>query len=467
MLQRATGGKTIDNCFVPQRITGGIRMNLLDIVREAGVIGAGGAGFPTHVKLASKSEYILLNGAECEPLLRVDQQLMEFFPNEVIKGFEAAGKFISASKAIIGIKGKHKEVISILRKRIDALQVADFIEVKELPDIYPVGDEQVLVYELTGRVVPEMGIPIQVGCVVINTETALNIYNASMGESVTEKYITVAGDIPKRLTIKVPIGTPIIDVLKLSGIENFDDYAIIDGGPMMGPVMSNIDGYVTKKNKGFVILKKQHSLIRRKSMNMEQARRVNRSSCEQCRMCTDMCPRFLIGHNMQPHKMMTALNYALTDVEGQKVSQLCCQCNLCELFSCPAGLYPKSANLYFKEKLAKQKIRYKPMQSEFVSRKSREYRLVPSKRLVARLGLHDFDKPAPMTKVEINPELIHIATSQHVGAPAVTVVSVYDHVQLGQAIGKIPEGSLGATIHASISGTVVECGNDFIVIRRD
>jgi len=457
----------INNSYVPQRTTGGVRMSLLDMVREAGVIGAGGAGFPTHVKLASKSEYILLNGAECEPLLRVDQQLMELFPDEVIKGFEAAGKLVGAKKALIGIKDKHKEVISILRERIKKLQVGDFIEVKELSDVYPAGDEQVLVYEMTGRIVPEMGIPIQVGCVVVNTETALNIYHASMGEPVTEKYITVAGDIPKRLTVKVPVGTPIIDVLKLSGVENFDDYSVIDGGPMMGPVMSNLDGYVTKKNKGFVILKKNHFLIRKKSMNLEQARRVNRASCEQCRMCTDMCPRYLLGHNVQPHKMMRALNYALTDVEGQKVSQLCCQCNLCELFSCPVGLYPKSANLYFKEKLAQQNIKYKPMQSEYASRKSREYRLVPSKRLVARLGLHDFDKKAPMTEVEIKPEFVHIATRQHVGAPAVPVVSAFDHVQLGQLIGKIPEGSLGAAIHASISGTVVESGNDFITIRRD
>ncbi|MGH4120548.1 4Fe-4S dicluster domain-containing protein [Clostridium sp.] len=442
-------------------------MSLLDMVREAGVIGAGGAGFPTHVKLASNCEYILLNGAECEPLLRVDQQLMKLFPDEIIKGFVAAGKFVSASKALIGVKGKHKEAICILRDRIEALQVSDFVEVKELPDVYPVGDEQVLVYELTGRVVPEMGIPIQVGCVVVNSETVLNLYNASMGQPVTEKYITVAGDIPKSLTIKVPVGTPIIDVLKQSGIENFDDYAVIDGGPMMGPVMDNIDGYITKKNKGFVILKKQHALIRKKSMNIEQARRVNRASCEQCRMCTDMCPRFLLGHNVQPHKMMTALNYALTDVESQKISQLCCQCNLCELFSCPVGLYPKAANLYFKEKLAKQNIKYKPTKSKFTSRKNREYRLVPSKRLVARLGLHDFDKPAPMMKVEIKPELVHIATRQHVGAPTLTVVSVGDHVKLGQLIGKIPEGSLGAAIHASISGTVLECENDFITLRRD
>jgi len=171
-------------------ISGGIRMSLLDMVKEAGIIGAGGAGFPTHAKLASKADYILLNGAECEPLLRVDQQLMEMFPDEIIKGFEAAGRLVNADKAIIGIKGKHKEVIAILQDRIKELQAGDYVEVGLLPDIYPAGDEQVLVYELTGRVVPEAGIPIQVRCVVINSETALNIYNASAGKPVNRKTIS-------------------------------------------------------------------------------------------------------------------------------------------------------------------------------------------------------------------------------------------------------------------------------------
>ncbi len=441
-------------------------MNLLDVVKDAGIIGAGGAGFPTHAKLASKAEYILMNGAECEPLLRVDQQLMGLYPDEIIKGFEAARRLVSAEQAIIGIKGKHKEVISRLRERIDALKVSDYIRVKELPDVYPAGDEQVLVYELTGRIVPEAGIPIQVGCVVVNTETAFNIYNASMGNPVTEKYITIAGDIPNRMTIKVPVGTPVMDVLKLSGVDNFDDYTVIDGGPMMGPVMTNLNGYVTKKNKGFVILKKQHYLIRKKSIKMEQARRVNKASCEQCRMCTDLCPRYLLGHNMQPHKMMRTLNYSLKEIEEQKISYLCCQCNLCELFSCPAGLYPKAANQMIKQSLIEQSIRYQPMPKEYAARNNREYRLLPSKRLIARLGLHEFDQPAPMTETGLKPEMVYIATSQHVGAPAVPVVSKGEHVQAGQLIGKIPEGSLGAAIHASISGTVVETENGFVVIGR-
>lgn len=223
------------------------------MAREADVVGAGGAGFPTNDKLASKAEFILLNGAECEPLLRVDQQLIEQFPYEIVRGFETAARQVVASQAIIGIKEKHEIVVSILRKRIEAIMLGSFIEVRELPGICTAGDEQVLVYEVTGRVVPEAGIPIHVGCVVINSETALNIYHAFMNKPVTQKYNTVSGDIPKRLTVKVLVGTPILDVLKLSGIEKFDEFAVIDGGPMMGSVMNNLDGYITKQNKGFVI----------------------------------------------------------------------------------------------------------------------------------------------------------------------------------------------------------------------
>ncbi len=442
-------------------------MNLLEQIKSAGIVGAGGAGFPTHAKLTSKADYILLNGAECEPLLRVDQQLMAMYPDEIIKGFEAAGRLVGAEKAIIGIKSKHGEVIQILKERIAALSMGDYVEVGELPDIYPAGDEQVLVYELTGRVVPETGIPIMVGCVVVNSETALNIYNAAQNRPVTEKYITVAGDVPNRVTVKVPVGTPVIDVLKLSGIDDFSEYAVIGGGPMMGPVLSDINGFITKKDKGFVILKKDHFLIRRKSVKMDQAKRINRATCEQCRMCTDMCPRYLLGHNMQPHKMMRVMNYGIDDVESQKIAQLCCQCNMCELFACPVGLYPKMANLYFKNNLAEKKVKYIPEKKEFEARTERAYRLVPSKRLVARLGLKPFDAPAPYTdEVGVNPQVVRIQTRQHVGAPAEATVTVGQAVQAGQMVGNVPEGALGAPIHASIAGTVSEVTGDYIEIRR-
>lgn len=441
-------------------------MDLINQIREAGIIGAGGAGFPTHAKLAAEAEYILMNAAECEPLLRVDQQLMAVCADEILQGFAMAGRAVHAKKAIIGIKKKHGDVIAHLQTRIQALHLEQEVEIGELPDVYPAGDEQVLVYELTGRVVPEAGLPIMVGCVVVNSETALNIYKASQGQAVTEKYITIAGDVPQRLTVKVPVGTPILDVLKLSGIDDFSDYAVIDGGPMMGPVMKELGGYVSKKNKGFIILPKDHFLIRKKSTTAQQAKKVNKAACEQCRMCTDLCPRYLLGHNMQPHKMMRAQSYPFGEAEGLQMAYLCCQCNLCELFSCPAGLHPKLANMSIKVMLAKDNIRYQRTQEHFSARSVREYRLVPSKRLIARLGLRDFDRPAPLSEITLTPEVVRISTRQHVGAPAQPMVSVGQHVEAGQMIGSIPADSLGAAIHASVSGSVITVTPDYIEIRR-
>ncbi len=442
-------------------------MGLMEQVRDAGVVGAGGAGFPTHVKLNSKADFILMNGAECEPLLRVDQQLMAMHPDEVIAGFKAAGEYVGAAQAIIGVKGKHAELIKLLENRIKALGMNTFVSVGILPDIYPAGDEHVLVHQLTGRIVPEMGIPINAGCVVVNSETCYNIYMAQQDKAVIDTYVTIAGDVPERKTLKVPVGTPIADLVKAAGISDPSEYRVIGGGPMMGPLLSNIDGYITKRDKGLIILKKDHPLIRKKATTFDQARRINRSACEQCRMCTDLCPRFLLGHNMQPHKMMRTLSYASDKPEQQTIASLCSQCGLCEYFSCPANLHPKMTNMIFKENLAAAGLRYQPEKSEYEANRNRNYRLVPSKRLVARLGLKEFDKPAPYTEAFPAPSEVHIALSQHVGAPAEPSVQVGDHVEAGQMIGRIPEGKLGAPVHASISGTVTECEGAYIVIRKE
>ena len=439
-------------------------MSLLEQVKEAGVIGAGGAGFPTHVKLASDAEYILMNGAECEPLLRVDQQLMEFYPDEVIRGFEMAGRQVHANQAIIGIKGKHKEVIEILKARIEALGLSNYMKVGILPDMYPAGDEQVLVYELTGRVVPEAGIPINVGCVVCNTETALNIYKAANGQAVTEKYITLAGDIPNHVTVKVPVGTPVLDVLKLSGIHDFTGYEVIDGGPMMGPLLADLNGFITKKNKGFIILKEDHPLIQKKKCSMDTARKINRATCEQCRMCTDLCPRYLLGHDMQPHKLMRIANYNLDTDSGKTNALLCCQCNLCEYFSCPAGLHPRLNNLRFRNECGEKKLRYERTTENYETRSAREYRKVPSKRLIARLGLKEFDCKAPMVDTDLKVDHVQIMLGQCVGAPCEPVVAVGDTVTAGQMIGKIQDGKLGAPVHASISGKVLNVTDQYIEI---
>lgn len=442
-------------------------MDLLEKVKAAGVIGAGGAGFPTHVKLQSSAEYILLNGAECEPLLRVDQQLMEVYPEKIITGLYLAGKQVGAKKAIIGIKNKHAKVIDILKNSINKLDLNDEVYVHELPDIYPAGDEQVLVYEITGRVVPELGIPIAVGCVVINTETALNIFNAAQEIPVTEKYVTVTGAVPKPITVKVPVGTPLKELFSLSGVKSLQGFAVIDGGPMMGPLLENHNEFVTKKTKGLIILPESHSLIGRKSKSMESARVINRTACEQCRMCTDLCPRALLGHSTSPHKMVMAMAYNMEASEAVTVAQTCCQCNLCDYFSCPAGINPKMANVFYMTKLREQGIRHTTKKDTFEPKAMRKYRLVPSKRLIARLDIKQYDKAAPLCEdIDYTPELVGIHTNTHVGAPAVAVVKAGDKVNAGDVIGTPKEGALGTNVHASIDGIVESVENNIIVIRR-
>lgn len=442
-------------------------MDLLKKIEEAGVIGAGGAGFPTHVKLNSKAEYLLMNGAECEPLLRVDQQLMGVFPKEIIRGFVAAKQITGAEHAIIGIKGKHWDVIDILEKTLETCGLSDQIKIGILPDVYPAGDEQVLVYELTGRIVPETGIPLAVGCVVMNTETVLNIYHAMNEQPVTEKYVTIAGDVKTPVTVKVPVGTPVRELFDIAGLRDDQIYEIIDGGPMMGPILNDRDGYVTKKTKGLVILPKEHGLIQKKKREMRQVLRINRSACEQCRMCTDLCPRHLLGHSTSPHKMVRAMAYGRSADETMSVALTCCQCNLCEYFSCPAGISPRMANVYYMQQLRSAGIRHEPKKS-FEANEMRRYRIVPSKRLIARLGLSEFDVKAPLQlNPDIRSEIFGYVLNGHVGVPAKAIVQAGNQITAGEKIAEIPSGALGACVHASVSGVVESVEENLIRIRRD
>lgn len=427
-------------------------MDLIQCVKDAGVVGAGGAGFPTHVKLNAKAEYIVVNGAECEPLLRVDQQLIKKYAEEILSGLEEVIKATGAKKALIAIKGKHKEAIRTIEEKIQD----DRIEVFQLEDFYPAGDEQVLVYEVLKRVVPEASIPIKVGCVVLNVETVLNIYNSLSKKPVTDTFLTITGRVAKPVTVKLPIGVLVKDVLKLCGIEKTEGISVIDGGPMMGKIVENLEMPITKTTKGLVVLDEDHNLIIRKNIKPDSARRIARTACEQCRMCTDLCPRYLLGHNIQPHKMMRKVNYQYENLEDAETAFLCCECNLCELYSCPVNLPPRAINVLYKGKLAEKGIKYSPNKSVFSPKEIRDYRKVPVKRLILKLGLKAFDKDAPLQDIEYIPRKLRIPLKQHVGAAAVPVVKVGQMVQKGEVIGEIPENALGARIHTGISGKVTQ-----------
>ncbi len=437
--------------------------DIIKKIRDAGVVGAGGAGFPSHVKLAAQAEVVVTNGAECEPLLRVDQQLMVVRAEEMVHGLELAVSVTGAKEGIIAIKGKHKEAIATLQK---AIAGKDNLRIHILDDFYPAGDEPITLYESTGRLVPQGGIPIAVGAVVTNTETLINICNAEKGIPVTDTYITLCGAVPKPVTVKVPVGITVREAFALAGVKDFSNYGIIDGGPMMGGLLEDVDTPVAKTSKGYILLPKDHKLITKRSMEMSTITRQAQAACIQCRMCTDLCPRYLIGHHIEPHLIMRALKYGENAVETLRMAFACSECGMCEQFSCPADISPRTVNANMKKILSEKGIKPLDPPTDQKVNKNQTSRKVPSKRVVNRIGLARYDKDAPLEELTVTYKRVTIPLKQHVGAPTQPIVKVGQSVKRGDIIGEVPEKALGAPVHASIDGVVEAITDKGIIISQ-
>ena len=446
--------------------------NLVDAVRAAGVIGAGGAGFPTHVKLAARVDTVIANGAECDPLLQCDQRLMERHPAELVRGLQLAMEATGAAQGILALKKEYRGAQAALQRAVSSAQKAaggqPALSMHLLDSRYPVGDEFVLVYETTGRVVPEAGLPLHVGCLVQNVQTLFNINRAAEGRPVTHRLLTVAGAIVRPVTLWAPVGTPIRDVLAWAGgirpaswsQRTGEDYTVVVGGPMMGQVPGNLDQPVTKMTSGLLVLPNDSAVVRYLTRSRKSWVRRGVSTCDQCRDCTDLCPRYLLGHDLKPHEVMRAVNYGL-ERPASKVTAaiLCCECRLCEAYACPLELSPMSYYVAIKEEL--KALGWRPeKRREGVSLEPhpmRDCRLVPTHRLIARLGLTEWEKQVcPLDEADYRPARVTIPLRhpRGIGAPAVPLVAVGQKVAAGDLIAHVPEGKLGATVHASITGRV-------------
>ncbi|MCG8483150.1 MAG: 4Fe-4S dicluster domain-containing protein [Clostridia bacterium] len=436
--------------------------NFIDMIRDAGVVGAGGAGFPTHVKLSSKAEYIIINAAECEPLIRVDQQLLLHFTKDFFEGLKKIIEETQSSKAFIAIKAKHKEVINRLN---ELLPKYPSVEVYLLPDFYPAGDEQILVQEVIKRVVPRGGIPLNVDCIVCNVETVINVFRALQGKAVTSTFVTVTGEVERPATYEFSLGVSYREALEQCGVKNLDNKFGILNGPMMGKLISDFDIPVTKTTKAIILLDREHLLFREKAKSIEQVLKQSRTACIQCQKCTDLCPRDLLGHDVKPHKVMRIVNYGLSDFLGMKTALGCSECGACELYACPNGLSPRHINIMIKQELRGKGVKNEHTGKAFTASCMMEYRKIPVKRLVARLGLKKYDVDAPFTRYEENLKKAVILLNQHQGAPVVSVVEKGMNVEKGQLIAKIDGEKLGANIHASIAGVITDISDASITIE--
>lgn len=437
-------------------------MTIAEQIQKAGVVGAGGAGFPTHVKAKSQVEFVLANGAECEPLIHKDFELMVHHAPEVVGGMNLMIESTGARKGYFGIKAKNAKAVSEITSQLPNTK----IELTSLGDFYPAGDEYELVYEATKRLIPAAGIPLDVGCVVNNVETFYNVYNASKGIPVTKKLVCIAGAVKKPCTFFAPIGTPFRDLLAFAGGPTVNDFGFFIGGVMMGQLSYDLDEVVTKTTAGLIVLPKEHYLIKRKGQPEQNWHRIGKSACDQCSYCTEFCPRYLLGYDVQPHKVMRSLGFTQSGGHmWNQMAELCCACGLCTLYSCPEDLYPKEACDRSKKTMREDGFKYKQEKPVKVH-PMKSGRRVPLKQLIQKLKLGDYDAHTPFRAEMPEPVALKIMLKQHVGDAARAVVSIGQQVEEGALLAEPVAGKLGSSIHSPIQGNVTHVSESFIKIVR-
>lgn len=434
---------------------------LKNIARNNGIVGAGGAGFPAYAKMTDKADIVILNCVECEPLLKLHRQLLATHTEEIIQMLDEVRESFGAKEAVIGIKSEYVTTIKAVEEVL-----GDFPKVRicALKPAYPMGDEVVLIYEATGRVIQPGGLPIDENVVVYNVETMYNLYRAvHLDIPVTNKLVSIVGEIDHPLTVRVPLGTTVKEAISLAGKVTVEDPVYVMGGPMMGRLGTE-NTVITKTTNAIIILPKDHHVVVRMDKNLEIEKKRASSSCCQCRTCTDMCSRHALGHPIEPHKVMRAVaNRDTSDMSVFVNTAYCSGCGICEKYACPQGLSPKSIIQAFKGGLRAAGIKVEKVDPAPVL-EDRELRKLPVHRLAARLDLTKYDKPAPFEDTTPTTKLVKIPMSQHIGAPATPIVSVGDTVKKGQLIGE-PKDGLSVAIHCSIDGVVQKVSDKEVVVK--
>ena len=281
------------------------------LLQNAGIVGAGGAGFPTYAKLSDEADLLCVNCSECEPLMYTDFILNREEMAKIVKGAELIMAATNIKHTYLAIKVHRAEALGYA----DGQVLGENVSIKYLPSVYPIGDEIGLIYETTGRLIKAGNLPITAGVIVMNAETVYNAHEAIVsGKPLVEKWLTIAGDIPEKFTLKAPLGMRVSDIFKQLGIKVDSDHVIIDGGPSMGSISSPDRAVIKKTTKSILILPKTTRCVENKQSNIDDMLRRAASACCGCTRCTEMCPRYQLGYPLEPHKLFrAALNSAAED----------------------------------------------------------------------------------------------------------------------------------------------------------
>ena len=309
--------------FQEARLEDLTKEEILNRIKEGGVVGMGGAGFPTHVKLApkdpSKIEYILVNGAECEPYITSDYRRMIEEPEKVVKGFQVILTLFDSAKGYICIEDNKPDCIAKMKELVKDI---DRIEVKEMMTKYPQGGERTLIYAATGREINSTMLPADVGCVVDNVETVISVYKAViLGRPVNSRVVTVTGDgIKEPKNLLVLAGTDMSELVDAAGGLKAKIAKAISGGPMMGFALYDLHVPCTKTTSAFLFL--EHDAV-------SEAQEIQ-TACINCGRCVNVCP----GHVLPARLAKLAERGDMAGFEALDGME-CCECGCCS-YICPA-----------------------------------------------------------------------------------------------------------------------------------
>ena len=309
--------------FQEARLEDLTKEEILNRIKEGGVVGMGGAGFPTHVKLApkdpSKIEYILVNGAECEPYITSDYRRMIEEPEKVVKGLQVILTLFDSAKGYICIEDNKPDCIAKMKELVKDI---DRIEVKEMMTKYPQGGERTLIYAATGREINSTMLPADVGCVVDNVETVISVYKAViLGRPVNSRVVTVTGDgIKEPKNLLVLAGTDMSELVDAAGGLKAKIAKAISGGPMMGFALYDLHVPCTKTTSAFLFL--EHDAV-------SEAQEIQ-TACINCGRCVSVCP----DHVLPARLAKLAERGDMAGFEALDGME-CCECGCCS-YICPA-----------------------------------------------------------------------------------------------------------------------------------
>jgi Na+-translocating ferredoxin:NAD+ oxidoreductase RnfC subunit len=431
---------------------------LIQTVKNAGIAGMGGGGFPAYLKLRNKVDVVIANGAECEPLMWSDYHAILCYVDCLIEGTRELKDAVGAKRAIIAVKSKREDLIKKLQSSIKY-----GIQLSLLDDYYPAGDELVLINDLLGISVQEGTLPVNAGVLVNNVSTIIQIQKAIRGEPFTSRFVTVTGEVRRPFVADVPLGTDFSRLIELAGGSELEDFAIMEGGVMMGRLSAG-DDVVRKTTSGIVALPGDHPAVREQRGDIARQYKIARSVCDQCYACSEVCPRLLLGHRIEPHKIMRMAAFSLPESPAAtSFASYCCMCGLCSLYACPLGISPRRVI----ENIRNNTAGLERLLTSRLPDPMLNLKRVPMLRLIYRLSLEKYEnREVRLIKEDLKITKVRLLMLQHRGEPALPVVKPGDRVLAGDLVGKAADKDPALPVHASIDGKVTVANNDFVEIVR-